>query len=77
MKEVTLELQDPSGKVIEEKILRVSGNDKIVFTYDECMPMDIAYNTFTRLTKDFDDDGIKAIGVPSSIKIEILKISAE
>ncbi|QRV11328.1 hypothetical protein JR311_20095 (plasmid) [Bacillus velezensis] len=74
MKEIILELQDPSGKVIEEKTLRVSGNDKIVFTYDECMPLDIAYDTFTRLTKEFGDNGIKAIGIPSSIKIEVLKI---
>ncbi|MED3440307.1 hypothetical protein P4393_12650 [Bacillus subtilis] len=74
MKEVILELQDLSGKVIEEKTLRISNKDKLVITYDDNMPMDIAHGIFTRLTEGLSNDNAKAIGVPSSIKIEVLKI---
>ncbi|MED1125482.1 hypothetical protein [Bacillus atrophaeus] len=74
MKEIILELQDLSGKVIEEKTLRISNKDKLVITYDDNMPMDIAHQIFTRLTEGLSNDNAKAIGIPSSIKIEVLKI---
>ncbi|MCY7948049.1 hypothetical protein P8891_06100 [Bacillus atrophaeus] len=74
MKEVILELQDLSGNVIEEKTLRISSKDKLVFTYDDRMSQSDAHMIFTRLIESLSDDSVKAVGIPSSIKVEVLKI---
>ncbi|PJZ19751.1 hypothetical protein CEW46_21465 [Bacillus cereus] len=75
MKQVTAELLDINGEVLDTKILSLGDNDKLVLQLKQEVSNKLANEFFRKMATALEGDQYNLVGIPHWAELQVLKLN--
>jgi fibrillarin-like rRNA methylase len=74
MKQITLRFENVEGDIINEKIISISENDKLVFKPNQSIPTATLVDMFDRMSKALESN-TRILYIPEYMDLKVLRIN--
>lgn len=74
MNQVTVQLKDINGEVLEEKQIVISNGDKLIMEYPDDMSIEKAHSIYKTLLHALENSSAKMIGIPKGITFQVISV---
>jgi hypothetical protein len=74
LSQITVQLKNNSGEVVEEKHIVVREGDKLIMEYPDNMSIEKAHSIYKTLLHSLENSSAKMIGIPKGITFQVISI---